>query len=48
MKHIKNSMGSMDKPEVTPERRAELEKIIKDKKEIYRIHKAYHDLDLWN
>lgn len=20
----------------------------KDKKEIYRIHKAYHDLDLWN
>ena len=50
MKHIKNSMGSMDKPEVTPERRAELEKIIKDKKEkeALKENKTFQEIDTVN
>lgn len=50
MKYIKNSMGDMGKPEITSDRRAELEKIIKDKKEkaALKENKTFKEIDTVN
>lgn len=52
MKHIQKSMGDMSRPDITPERRAELEKIIKDKREKeknqLKENKTFQEIDTIN